>query len=340
MRRVRSRARMRRFAARALARPLRVPVRRERASRSSPCGRRRDPRRLRQDARRARVRARAREPRRERRARRPCVSRVAAARRASSRRTTRSTTSATRRSHARASSQRVGAGRRARARRRRSDAAGRGRPRRVARSTRRRGRPRRAAAARAGALVALASSPSTPHAPWGAGAAPPAGDLRAPREALLAHADHVVHVDATPRAVRLASTASRDRARVVRLVVRGTSRRSLHGHRASRSPRARARAAGLDLAGGRPRGRPRSDDRALARIVAEADATVDVWLATAKCAVHLERVATRRTARNPRWIARSSGSDGARAPPPRASLAMQLATPDDARVRLAPTCMP
>jgi tetraacyldisaccharide-1-P 4'-kinase len=28
---------------------------------------------------------------------------------------------------------------------------------------------------------------------------PPAGDLRAPRDALLAHADHVVLVDATPR---------------------------------------------------------------------------------------------------------------------------------------------
>ena len=37
------------------------------------------------------------------------------------------------------------------------------------------------------------------EAPWGAGALPPAGDLRAPRDALLGLADHVVFVDATPR---------------------------------------------------------------------------------------------------------------------------------------------
>lgn len=38
--------------------------------------------------------------------------------------------------------------------------------------------------------------------PWGSGRLPPAGDLRAPREVLLAHAHHVVCVDATPAAVR------------------------------------------------------------------------------------------------------------------------------------------
>ena len=38
--------------------------------------------------------------------------------------------------------------------------------------------------------------------PWGSGRLPPAGDLRAPREVLLAQADHVIPVDATPARVR------------------------------------------------------------------------------------------------------------------------------------------
>ncbi|HSO31169.1 MAG TPA: tetraacyldisaccharide 4'-kinase, partial [Labilithrix sp.] len=51
------------------------------------------------------------------------------------------------------------------------------------------------------------------HAPWGAGALPPAGDLRAPREALLASADLLVAVDAAAR-LSAAALASLGRQRV------------------------------------------------------------------------------------------------------------------------------
>jgi tetraacyldisaccharide-1-P 4'-kinase len=121
------------------------------------------------------------------------------------------------------------------------------------------------------------------EAPWGAGDVPPAGDLRAPRRALLANADHVVFVDALPlgaivdgRALDLASLQS-----------------SFAGSRI-----------GLFTA----LGRPERLEHALARegiLTSEVvhagdhgpltaflrrrlvDSRVDLWLATAKCATHL-----------------------------------------------------
>ena len=126
-------------------------------------------------------------------------------------------------------------------------------------------------------------------APWGAGAAPPAGDLRASPEALLAHADHVVHVDAAPRLVRVGSS------RAVELTELASSfagaRLGLFTAlaRPERLRRALA-AAGLD-----PSETVRAADHGpltpdLARLLVAANSRVDLWLATSKCSLHLEAV--------------------------------------------------
>ncbi len=125
------------------------------------------------------------------------------------------------------------------------------------------------------------------EAPWGAGDVPPAGDLRAPRRALLAHADHVVFVDALPLGA----------------IVDGRSL-DLGSLRSSwRSPAARSRI-GLFTALGRPErlARALARDGILTSEVVHAgdhgpltaslrrrlvDSRVDLWLATAKCATHL-----------------------------------------------------
>ena len=117
---------------------------------------------------------------------------------------------------------------------------------------------------------------------------PPAGDLRAPREALLAHADHVVLVDATPRGATLDG----------RWLDLASLRSSL--------------AAGARIGVFTALARPERLTRALARagIVASevvragdhgpvtsavrrrlVDSRVELWLATAKCATHLEGLA-------------------------------------------------
>lgn len=117
------------------------------------------------------------------------------------------------------------------------------------------------------------------HRPWGSGRLPPAGDLRAPCDVLVAWADHVVPVDATPAVVRwrggegpgLAAlrtasvglfTAIARPDRLVRALASvGVHPRAIvsvadHGPRKAVGPRLRA-------------------------------ARVDAWLATAKCALHL-----------------------------------------------------
>lgn len=126
-------------------------------------------------------------------------------------------------------------------------------------------------------------------APWGAGAAPPAGDLRAPRDLLLAHADEVVHVDATPRSVWLGSPA-----RAIDLATFASSfaERRVGLFTALARPDRLVRA--LVAAGLEPKELVRAPDHGplttgLARLLGAADARVDVWLATSKCAVHLER---------------------------------------------------
>jgi tetraacyldisaccharide 4'-kinase len=151
-------------------------------------------------------------------------------------------------------------------------------------------------------------------APWGSGAAPPAGDLRASPEALLAHADEVVHVDATPRFVQLGSpprtielasfAASLAKARVGLFTALA---------RPDRLVRALA-AAGLE-----PGEVIRAGDHGpltpgLVRLLRAADARVDVWLATAKCAVHLEHAGL---------AERLAILDGSLVLPPSVALALQ-----------------
>jgi tetraacyldisaccharide 4'-kinase len=117
--------------------------------------------------------------------------------------------------------------------------------------------------------------------PWGSGRLPPAGDLRAPRERLLAEADHVVPVDATPTGVEWPSGA---RARIASL-----RNMRLGLFTAIARPDRLVRA--LEAAGVRPQEvvsaadhgpvTPRIGSRLLR-------APVDAWVATAKCALHLE----------------------------------------------------
>jgi tetraacyldisaccharide 4'-kinase len=152
------------------------------------------------------------------------------------------------------------------------------------------------------------------HAPWGAGALPPAGDLRAPRAALLAQADLVVPVDAMPRAAIVDGT----RVDLSSLVApAGGPRLGLFTAiaRPARLEHALQRA-GLDL--------PvivRVPDHgpvtaALARRLRAAE--VDLWLATDKCRLHLAKVVSGRS------IAQL---DGACALPPEAGAALAALAP-------------
>jgi tetraacyldisaccharide 4'-kinase len=118
-------------------------------------------------------------------------------------------------------------------------------------------------------------------APWGSGALPPAGDLRAPREALLSAADVVVAVEATPRAASLDGET----------VALGSLLRAgpLGLFTALARPERLERA--LASAGIVPAAVVRAADhgpvtRAQARRLGEAP--VALWLATDKCALHLD----------------------------------------------------
>lgn len=137
------------------------------------------------------------------------------------------------------------------------------------------------------------------HEPWGAGEVLPAGDLRAPRAALLANADHVVHVDATPHHARVGGDvlsldvlASMLRGRRVGLFTAIA--------RPARLTRALERAGiALDVTVRAPDHGP--IDVRLARALDSARA--DVWLATAKCAAHLASAAPRfRSASGPELV--------------------------------------
>lgn len=134
------------------------------------------------------------------------------------------------------------------------------------------------------------------EAPWGSGRVPPAGDLRAERDALLASSDLVVPVSATPSRVRwvegdrapmtldeLASWARLQNARVGLFTAIA---------RPDRLTTALARA-GLPLSAVisiRDHGPMTEQGRAQLRKSTEGDgdeAPVTVWLATAKCVHHL-----------------------------------------------------
>lgn len=128
--------------------------------------------------------------------------------------------------------------------------------------------------------------------PWGVGRMPPAGDLRAPRDALLVCADHVVPVDARPIAVRWCLPGAAP-------------------HRASLAS-VRDRSLGLFTAIARPHrlvDALRAEGARLEEIVSVADhgpvtprararvsrAAVDAWLATEKCALHIRGIPLERT---------------------------------------------
>jgi tetraacyldisaccharide-1-P 4'-kinase len=159
-------------------------------------------------------------------------------------------------------------------------------------------------------------------APWGAGDVPPAGDLRAPRDALLAHADHVALVDATPRGASLGSPG-----RTIELASLAHARTRIGLFTAIARPERLERAlAGVGL---HPSEVVRAPDhgpigaRVARRLV---DLPVDLWLATAKCAVHLERL----DLRAPRAIL-----DGSVVLPSRITLALSelLSRNDGNRIR-------
>lgn len=118
--------------------------------------------------------------------------------------------------------------------------------------------------------------------PWGGGRLPPAGDLRAPRSALLARADVVVPVEATPALVQWPDGSAEPLAAL------------------------RARPVGLFTAHARPDrliSALESENISLREIVSIHDhgplglaerrirqSRVEAWIATEKCALHLARV--------------------------------------------------
>lgn len=137
----------------------------------------------------------------------------------------------------------------------------------------------------AGRVVSLLSVDA--DAPWGSGRAPPAGDLRAPREALLAVADHVVPVEATPSRVRWVREDGRGEASPLRSLAGGAGHRLFTAiARPERLVRA-LRGAGVridevvSVQDHGPIGAARLTSRAGERAP---------WLATEKCALHLARV--------------------------------------------------
>lgn len=118
--------------------------------------------------------------------------------------------------------------------------------------------------------------------PWGSGRLPPAGDLRASREVLLEHADHVVPVDAMPAGVRWPSG---ERAPLASL-----RSGSIGLFTAIARPDRLVRA--LGAAGVRPKDVVSvSDHGSLAPAASRLrQARVDAWVGTAKCALHLAPV--------------------------------------------------
>ena len=133
-------------------------------------------------------------------------------------------------------------------------------------------------------------------APWGGGACPPAGDLRAPREALLAAADHVVAVGAGDRSAEHPPGTIAIHSRIEGAIAASGERWSLASlarcrvglfvaiARPSRIEAA-LRGAGVD-----PRPVIALADHAIPSahdLARAARFEVDVWLTTARCAVKL-----------------------------------------------------
>jgi len=133
-----------------------------------------------------------------------------------------------------------------------------------------------------------------PLAPWGAGAPPPAGDLKAPRPALLAACDLVVPLDRAPSLARFAYVESRGAYVSGHLVPwrdLATLRVGLFTALA-RPARVRARLASEGLHPVRELAVPDHGplDLSAASFTSRSPGrSVDMWLATPKCALHLQR---------------------------------------------------
>lgn len=132
------------------------------------------------------------------------------------------------------------------------------------------------------ALLALLAVDA--HAPWGSGRVFPTGDLRAPRDVLLAASDHLVEVDASPSAVthdgRVLTLEELMHRRVGIFTAMGRPERLYRAlSRSGLSPSYVIRV---------PNHGPVSE-RTKERVM-RADADVDVWLMTEKCRTHFEAV--------------------------------------------------
>lgn len=116
-------------------------------------------------------------------------------------------------------------------------------------------------------------------APWGSGEVVPAGDLRAEKEALLAAADVVVEVDAAP-------------SKAVKELLAG-ARYALFSAMA-RSDRLESALSSVPSAVVRAPDHGPLDARVLREIreVEARDPALDLWVATPKCALHLDAAAT------------------------------------------------
>jgi tetraacyldisaccharide 4'-kinase len=116
-------------------------------------------------------------------------------------------------------------------------------------------------------------------APWGSGEVVPAGDLRAAKEALVAAADVVVEVDAAP------SKAVHDLLAGARFALFSAM---------ARSDRLESALSSVPSAVVRAPDHGPLDERVLREIreVEARDPPLDLWLATPKCAIHLDPAAT------------------------------------------------
>lgn len=145
---------------------------------------------------------------------------------------------------------------------------------------------------------ALALLAVDPRAPWGVGLLPPAGDLRAPPEALLAAADHRVEVAADPTSVTVIARGEPElELSLEALVARVRGRGARLGlftalARPERIARALGRAGVVPDEVVRVGDHGPLDAATRARLVRSAVNPM-IWLASSKCAEHLRELAER-----------------------------------------------
>lgn len=124
------------------------------------------------------------------------------------------------------------------------------------------------------------------EAPWGSGRLPPAGDLRARPEALLARAHHVIPVDAAPSRVRWITGARRTEPLSELGAERGERDDGYRLFTAIARPDRLVRA--LRAAGVRLEDVVSAPDHGPAGVALRRCGGVGPWLATDKCALHLD----------------------------------------------------